>query len=92
MLIYRYDPQDVFARVPEVAAQIDPVLKRLDQLLEDDQLYKQVRADLGKRYPCTGYLTHPFSNETISIFVPRCLVWFDPLLAPSHWIWLHIIP
>jgi hypothetical protein len=29
---------DVFARVPEGAAQTDPVLKTLDRLLEDDQL------------------------------------------------------
>jgi IS5 family transposase len=47
MLIDRYQPEDVFARVPELAAQTDPVLKVLDHLLEDDQLYQQVRADLG---------------------------------------------
>ncbi len=43
----------MFARVPEVAAQTDPVLKELDRLLEDDLLYQQVRADLGKRYRFT---------------------------------------
>jgi len=53
MLVDRYTPEDVFARVPEVAEQTDPVLKTLDQLLEDDQLYRQVRADLGKRYRLT---------------------------------------
>lgn len=42
MLVDRITPEDVFARVPEVAHQTDPVLKRLDQLLEDDQLYRQV--------------------------------------------------
>ena len=46
MLVDRYTPEDVFARVPEVAEQTDPVLKTLDQLLEDDQLYRQVRAGL----------------------------------------------
>jgi hypothetical protein len=45
MLVDRYEPEAVFARVPEVAQQTNPVLKRLDQLLEDDQLYQQVRAD-----------------------------------------------
>jgi hypothetical protein len=30
MLVDRYTPEDVFARVPEVAQQTDPVLKRLD--------------------------------------------------------------
>jgi IS5 family transposase len=39
MLVDRYDPEDVFVRVPEVAQQTDPVFKTLDQLLEDDQLY-----------------------------------------------------
>jgi IS5 family transposase len=49
MLVDRYNPEDVFARVPEVAARTDPVLKEFDKLLEDDELYQQARADLGKR-------------------------------------------
>jgi IS5 family transposase len=53
MLVDRYTPEDVIARVPEVADQTDPVLKTLDQLLEDARLYRQVRADLGKRYRST---------------------------------------
>lgn len=53
MLIDRYPPEDVFARVPELAQQTDPVLQQLDRLLEDDHLYRRVRADLGKRYPLT---------------------------------------
>jgi IS5 family transposase len=53
MLIDKYQPEDVFVRVPELAAQIDPVLHTLDILLEDDDLYQHVRADLGKRYRFT---------------------------------------
>jgi transposase, IS5 family len=53
MLIDRYDPEDVFARVPELADQTDPVLVELDRLLDDDQLYGQVRADLAHRYRLT---------------------------------------
>jgi IS5 family transposase len=53
MLVDRYPYDDVFARVPELAAQIDPVLHHLNRLLEDDVLYQQVRADLGQRYPLT---------------------------------------
>ncbi len=49
MLVDRYEPEDVFARVPQAASRLDPVLKVLDALLEDDQLYQQVRADFGKR-------------------------------------------
>ena len=49
MLIDRYDAEDVFARVPELAEQTDPVLVQLDRLLDDDQLYAQVRGDLARR-------------------------------------------
>lgn len=49
MLIDHYPKEDIFARVPRMAARIDPVLKELDQLLDDDVLYQQVRADFGKR-------------------------------------------
>jgi transposase, IS5 family len=54
MLIDRYAPEDVFARVPELAGQTDPVLKQLDVLLEDDQLFQQVKADLSRRFPQTS--------------------------------------
>ena len=67
MLVDRYDPEDVFARVPEVAAQTDPVLKALDRLLEDDQLYQQVRADLGKRYRFT--LVHGRHSTPVEVLL-----------------------
>ena len=50
MLIDRYPPEDVFARLPELANQTDPVLIELDHLLDDDSLYQQVRHDLARRY------------------------------------------
>ena len=53
MLIDRYAPEDVFARVPELADQTDPVLLELDHLLDDDTLYQQVRRDLAHRYRLT---------------------------------------
>jgi transposase, IS5 family len=53
MLIDRYAEEDVFARVPQVAAQTDPVLKQLDVLLDDDLLFTHVKADLARRYPRT---------------------------------------
>src|SRR2546430_17203882 len=53
MLVDRYPSEDVFARVPQMAQRIDPVLKELDQLLDDDALYRQVRADFGQRYRWT---------------------------------------
>ena len=49
MLIDHYPREDVFARVPQMAARIDPVLTQLDGLLDDDALYQRVRGDFGKR-------------------------------------------
>jgi transposase, IS5 family len=72
MLIDRYDAEDVFARVPEVAAQTDPVLKELDRLLEDDQLYRQVRADLGKRYRLT--LVHGRHSTPVEVILRLLIV------------------
>jgi IS5 family transposase len=54
MLIDRHPYEDVFARVPELATQTDPVLRQLDRLLDDDVLYARVRADLATRYPLTS--------------------------------------
>lgn len=54
MLIDRYAPVDVFAPVPELAGQTDPELKALDVLLDDDQLFQQVKTDLARRFPHTA--------------------------------------
>lgn len=67
MLIDRYSPEDVFARVPEVAAQTDPVLQQLDQLLDDDALYQGVRTDLGKRYRLT--LVHGRHSTPVEVIL-----------------------
>ena len=67
MLIDRYQVEDVFARVPELAAQIDPVLGALDELLDDDDLYQQVRADLGKRYRFT--LVHGRHSTPVEVIL-----------------------
>ena len=53
MLINRYTEEDVFVRVPEVAAQTDPVLRHLDRLLDDELLFSQIKADLARRHPQT---------------------------------------
>ena len=53
MLVDCYAREDVFAQVPKLAQEIDPVLRKLNGLLDDDELYQQVRADFGKRYRYT---------------------------------------
>jgi IS5 family transposase len=67
MLIDCYQPEDVFARVPEVAAQTDPVLKQLDRLLEDDDLYQQVRGDLAQRHRWT--LVHGRHSTPVEVIL-----------------------
>ena len=53
MLRDRYDPMNLFDLVPALSMELDPVLTRLDQLLDDDTLFQAVKADLAKRHPRT---------------------------------------
>jgi IS5 family transposase len=53
MLRDRYDPVDLFALVPQLGLEFEPQLAQLDRLLEDDELFARVRADLARRYPLT---------------------------------------
>src|ERR1043166_8948252 len=53
MLRDRYDPVDLFTQIPRLCLQFEPVLASLDRLLEDDQLFQHVKADLARRSPKT---------------------------------------
>src|SRR5437764_3450237 len=53
MLRDRYEPVDLFAFVPQLGLEFDPQLAQLDRLLDDDELFALVRADLARRYPRT---------------------------------------
>ncbi len=48
-----YKPMDLFALVPNLSLEMDPVLTQLDHLLDDDVVFQRVRADLAERYPQT---------------------------------------
>jgi hypothetical protein len=72
MLMDRYQAEDVFARVPQMAQRIDPVLKKLDQLLEDDVLYRQVRADFSKRHRWT--LVHGRPSTPVEVLLRLLIV------------------
>ena len=54
MLRDRYEPLDLFALVPQLGLELDPVLTELDALLDDDALFQRVRADLVRRRPHTA--------------------------------------
>src|SRR5215207_10020851 len=53
MLRDRYPPVDLFALAPALTLAFEPVLARLDTLLDDDTLFQAVRADLARRRPRT---------------------------------------
>jgi transposase, IS5 family len=51
MIVDRYDPMDLFALVPQLKLELEPVLAELDGLLDDDDLFQRVKADLAGRAP-----------------------------------------
>ena len=54
MLRDRYESDaDFWAAIEKLAIEMEPELAAIDQLLNDDELYKQIKHDFGKRYPKT---------------------------------------
>jgi IS5 family transposase len=53
MLRDRYPAVDLFALAPALTLAFEPVLARLDQLLDDDEVFRAIRADLARRRPHT---------------------------------------
>jgi hypothetical protein len=53
MLRNRYNRTDLFALVPQLGLRFEPQLEQLDRLLDDDELFEAVRADLARRHPKT---------------------------------------
>jgi len=56
MIVDRYDPINLFELVPKLTLEMEPQLAQLDVLLDDDELFSVVRADLIQRYPNSGRL------------------------------------
>jgi IS5 family transposase len=51
MIVDRYDPINLFEMVPKLNLQFEPQLRELDELLDDDELFSVVKADLIQRHP-----------------------------------------
>jgi transposase, IS5 family len=51
MIVDRYDPVNLFEMVPKLKLQFEPELAHLDELLDDDELFSVVKADLIRRHP-----------------------------------------
>ena len=85
MIVDRYDPINLFELVPKLKLQFEPQLANLDELLDDDELFKLLKADLLKRYPNSGRLgRHSTPAEVIlrMLVVKRLYGWsYQP--APS---------
>jgi IS5 family transposase len=78
MIVDRYDPVNLFELVPKLKLEMEPELARLDVLLDDDELFSLVRADLLKRYPNSGRLgRHSTPVEVIlrMLLVKRLYGW-----------------
>ena len=56
MIVDRYDPVNLFELVPKLNLHFEPELAHLDRLLDDDELFNLVKADLLKRYPNSSRL------------------------------------
>ena len=46
MIVDRYDPVNLFELVPKLKLEFEPELAHLDELLDDDQLFELLKADL----------------------------------------------
>jgi transposase, IS5 family len=59
MLRDRAAPVDLFAMVPLLQLRFEPELAELDRLLEDDQIFQQIKGDLSRRRPHTTETGRP---------------------------------
>jgi transposase, IS5 family len=87
MIVDRYDPINLFEMVPKLKLQFEPELAHLDELLDDDELFDLVKADLVKRYPNSGRLgRHSTPAEVIlrMLVVKRLYAWsYEPTANAS---------
>lgn len=57
MIVDRYDPVNLFEMVPtKLRLEMEPELAALDRLLEDDEIFVRLKADLSKRRPNSARL------------------------------------
>ena len=78
MLRDRHEPMDLFALVPKLGLEMDPILTQLDRLLDDDVVFQTVKADLARRYPQTlyhGRLSTPVEVILRLVAVKRLYRW-----------------
>lgn len=65
MLRDQYEPDKLFLDIALRAGEMEPELVQIDWLLEDDELYRMLRADLAQRYPHTRETGRPATPVTV---------------------------
>jgi IS5 family transposase len=56
MIVDRHEPMNLSELVPELRLEMEPELAALDRLLDDDELFLRIKADLSKRRPNSSRL------------------------------------
>ena len=51
MIVDRYDPVNLSELIPELRLEMEPELAALDRLLDEDEIFLAVKADLSRRHP-----------------------------------------
>jgi len=51
MIVDRYQPVNLLELIPQLRLEMEPELAALDRLLDDDELFLAVKADLSRRRP-----------------------------------------
>ena len=59
MIVDRYPPVRLFRFVPRLPQDFEPVLTQLDRLLEDDAIFRRLKADMARRRPHSLTLGRP---------------------------------
>lgn len=56
MIVDRYEPVNLSELIPQLRLEMEPEMAALDRLLDDDQIFLRVKADLSKRHPNSSRL------------------------------------
>ncbi len=51
MIVDRYEPVNLLELIPQLRLEMEPELAALDRLLDDDEIFLQIKADFSKRHP-----------------------------------------
>lgn len=61
MLRERYDEDKFFLSIQTLASEMDPELAQIDQILDDDELFRMIKQDFAQRHPQTMQTGRPSS-------------------------------